>query len=105
MLTCCQHFFPPMLKAAVKVLNDDRCGPNNSLVRPSEIAKTGVGFFESFYPWTTSARRASSVMAVTSRVTTVGVGLRNQFFAVERGTPFWIASSMLPLEWTNPRSL
>jgi len=36
-------------------------------------------------------------MAVTSRVTMVGVGLRNQSFAVERGTPFWIASSMLPL--------
>ena len=44
-MTCCQHFFPPMLKAAVKVLNDDRCGPNNSLVPPSEIAETGVGVF------------------------------------------------------------
>ncbi len=54
---------------------------------------------------TTSWRSISSVMVATSSVTTSGVGLRNQSFAVERGTPFWIASPMLPLEWTNPRSL
>jgi len=45
LLTCCQQFFPPVLKAELKVVNDDRAGPNNSLVPPPEIAESGVGVF------------------------------------------------------------
>jgi len=55
LLTCCQQFFPPELKAGVKVLYDVRSGPNNSLVPPSKSAETGVGVSRDFLSVRTSS--------------------------------------------------